>query len=148
MQHTIADDLMDSSSANFESPSEWSRTQQFVYDALMAVRSELAPAVRMALEGRGAVAPGVEESASVREAIWNTCGSDSMGQTPSGAAARAALFAFAQPESPQEQPGEWVWYFCKFYTSAGLSEDSLRAAFCRQWPGMTPNTSLERTRAK
>jgi hypothetical protein len=146
MQRTVADDLMDSSGVNFESQSEWPRTQQFEYDALMAVRADLDPAVRAALEVRGASAPALAESVSAREAIWNICGSDSMGQTPSGAAARAALFAFAQPESPQEQPGEWVWYFSMFYTRAGFSEESLRAAFHRHWPKMTPNTSLERTR--
>src|SRR5689334_18678972 len=101
MQHTVAGDLMDSSGIDFDSQSEWERTQRFVYDALMAVRAELAPTIREALEARGKVAPTLEQSVPAREAIWGACGSDINGLTQPGAQARAALFAFAQPESPQ-----------------------------------------------
>ncbi len=147
MEATLADRLMQGAPADFESAAELSRAHQFALDTLLSVRPHLPPLVRTVLEGLGPNPPRWSASKNARALLWHSIKTDSMGDTPGGAATRAALFVFPDDESAANA-SDVIWYFCMFYCRAGLPEHALVTEFHRHWPPSTPNNSLERTREK
>jgi len=133
---TIADRLLGTTAADLDSPAEWEKAQRFFYDALSAVRSQLPEAAREQLAKRGPELPPDTDLVVARAALWTAIREDSLGNTPEGAAVRAALFAFYPPEA--DGPTDAVGLFCEFFVAAGLPESVLVQAFHEQWPETPP----------
>ena len=147
MKSSLADSLMESTAADFASAAELPRAHQFVREALLSVRTQLPPTVEAVLDRIGAHAPAWKDSVPERVCLWQSIESDQMGQTPAGAATRAALFAFPSDIGTDHNAGDVISYFTMYYCRAQLPENSLVKAFHGYWPRMTPNT-FERTRER
>ncbi len=132
MEPSIADRLIESMNADVDSRVEWERAQRFFYSALRAIKSRLPLVAQQQLETRGPNLPPAAELEAARIALWQSIEADQMGNTPEGAAVRAALFAFFPPE--EDGPLDAIAFFCTFFARAALPESALVAAFHEQWP--------------
>jgi len=132
MEPSIADRLIESTNTDLDSRIEWERAQRFFYNALRAVKSRLPLVVQQQLESRGPNLPPAAELDAARVALWRSIEADQMGNTPEGAAVRAALFAFFPPD--EDGPLDAIAFFCTFFAKAALSESALAGAFHDQWP--------------
>lgn len=146
MQRTLAEQLLASASADFESPAELLRAHQFVLEVLQSVRHLLPVTVRSVIESLGPVPLRWSDSESQRVLLWNSIKHDTMGTTAAGAATRAALFAFPEPGTGSHTASDLLCHFEWFYSRAGLPQEPLVAAFRRYWPSVTPKPSREPAR--
>ena len=99
------------------------RWHPVMLDVLRRVRDRLPPVVADLLARAPDSPPGLEDTGSEREALWTSIAEDRMGETPRGAATRAALYLF-YPFDPADQDGA-AWTFCRHYCRAGLPVDVL-----------------------
>lgn len=132
MEPDIADRLIESTDVDLDSRAEWERAQRFFYSVLRAVHSRLPVVAQQQLESRGPDLPPAAALETARVALWRSIEADPMGDTPEGAAVRAALFAFFPPE--KDGPLDAIALFCTFFVTAGLPESTLVDAFHQQWP--------------
>jgi hypothetical protein len=134
MQRSLAEQLMQASSADFESPEELNRAHEFALETLRTVKNALPPAVVEVIDSLGMHPPAWRDSEKERVALWDSIAGDSMGTTPAGAATRAALFVFLSDDAFQDHADDVIWHFEMFYSRAGLPADAFTSTFRRYWP--------------
>ena len=137
MLESFANKLTIPTGANSGDAEDWQKVNLFFFNSLNSVRTLLPFPVSDCLDRRGQVLPAESCLAELREILWQSIKSDSLGGTPPGAAVRASLFAFYYPEEG-EDISDAVWNFCHFYWQAGLPEQPLANAFYQQWPKVGP----------
>jgi hypothetical protein len=130
MDSSLADQLIESTSADLDSPSECGRAQRFFCDCLLGVRARL-PRLAQELLARDLALLSEEEFAASRVELWRLIGNDSMGSTPEGALMRAAIIALGGTQ--RDGPLDAIAMFCGFCLRAGISKETLVHAFQRQW---------------
>jgi hypothetical protein len=132
MVDEFVDKLISLTHVDLDSPSEWLRAHLFFYDALSRVHSLLPHEVQKQLSTLGPPMPIASVLDASRVALWNSIEDDSAGNTPEGAAVRAALFAFYLADS--DGPLDAIALFCRFFLHANLPPAALVNAFHTQWP--------------
>jgi hypothetical protein len=132
MVASVADQLMSTSTHDFDSESAWPSARAFFYNVLKSSMDQLPQALQQCLSRRGEALPPEPELTDLRVSLWDAIKHDSMGDTREGAAIRAGIFAVTREES--YDPAIALSLFSSFYFRAGLPESEFRKVFIATWP--------------
>ena len=126
---------MDETRCDLDSPSEWNNAYLFYFEILKGLEQTLPKTVvngiQVARHYHAGTATAFQLEAA-RAGTWAILGKDSLGETPKGAAIRAALFFISEPD-PQDGPLDTVSIFASFALKAGVPQSALETAFRRTW---------------
>jgi hypothetical protein len=134
MGSSLSDRLIDATTVDLDAPSAVAGALRYCATVLRAHPAHLPARVLEWLPelANGSAAPTPRQAEDIRCVLWQGLAEDQMGETPRGAALRAAIFAFS--DWPSDEVHDGIAMFIDFASMAGIPAHTLADTFLAAWP--------------